>query len=404
MKRIAIISPSDLPIPAVKGGAVETGIEQIIKQNEYNKKVMIDIYSYYDRDAENKSYEYKNTKFYYYTPKKIDYIFVFLAKLSNKVFKKINIKIKISVRLNYIRFLKRNIKKTKYDAILIKNNVDIVIPLASITDSKIFLQLHNDNLNINTPYAKRIYSKCHKIIVNSSYIKRCVLSIPSINDNDVLINKNCLDNESFKVATKREKINIASKYKINDRKINVLFSGRLVPQKGIKELMEAINLIKDKIDLNLLIAGSKWFGKTSKDRFFIELEKLKKLIGDRVIFLGYVPHNDIRIINSIADLVVIPSIWEEPAGRVALEAQAVGTPLIITNSGGMPEYVNNKKSAIIIDKNDKIVDNLANTILKLLKDKELRINMSIEGKKYAASYTEEKYYFEILDELEIFED
>lgn len=401
MKRIAIISPSDLPIPAVKGGAVETGIQQIINQNELQKQVKIDIYSFYDKNAAEKANLYQYTKFNYYHAGNIDTIFLNFAKLSNKIMHSLKIKVKIPIRYFYIKFLKKSMKEKKYDAILIKNNVDIVLPLSRVTDCKIFLQLHNDNLNSSTPYAFKIATACTKIITNSQYIKKCVLSIPNISKEKILINKNCLNEEDFQIASKKEKNDILKQYNIIPYGKIILFSGRLVPQKGIRELLKALNNIKEKDEFTLLIAGSKWFGKTTKNAFLKELENLSLELKDRVCFLGYVPHDKMRILNTIADLVIVPSIWEEPAGRVVLEAQAVGTPVIITNSGGLPEYVNHNLSSVIIEKDDNLIKNLSDAILHLLNNEQLLIKMGKEGIKYAKMYNEEHYFHEILSILDI---
>ena len=61
--KIAIISPMILPVPSLKGGAVEGLIESIIRENEIRKKIEIDLISIYDKEAEKKSFDYKNSNF-----------------------------------------------------------------------------------------------------------------------------------------------------------------------------------------------------------------------------------------------------------------------------------------------------------------------------------------------------
>lgn len=63
MKNILMISPCDLPIPAVKGGAVSTLIESLVKENSLQGKVNIELVSIYDETAQRISKKYKNTKF-----------------------------------------------------------------------------------------------------------------------------------------------------------------------------------------------------------------------------------------------------------------------------------------------------------------------------------------------------
>ena len=60
---IAIVAPNILPIPAVKGGAIETLMENLIKQNEIFNEIDLTIYTIFDSEAKKKSLQYKNTDF-----------------------------------------------------------------------------------------------------------------------------------------------------------------------------------------------------------------------------------------------------------------------------------------------------------------------------------------------------
>ena len=98
-------------------------------------------------------------------------------------------------------------------------------------------------------------------------------------------------------------------------------------------------------------------------------------------------------------MAVVPSIWEEPAGRVVLEAEAMKIPVVAANSGGIPEYVN-EKSAIIIERDKLFIDNLSKGIEELINDTDKAALMGIEGLKYAQLFTAERYYTEILKIIE----
>ena len=65
--------------------------------------------------------------------------------------------------------------------------------------------------------------------------------------------------------------------------------------------------------------------------------------------------------QDIADIAVMPSLFQDPAPLVCIETQATGTPLIATRVGGIPEYVT-KDSALLIDKDKNLVNNLADKI------------------------------------------
>lgn len=394
---IAIISPSELPIPAVRGGAVETGIQQIIDENEYGKEEII-VFSYYDEQASEISKKYKNTKFIYFKSQKLDNILKNIIKTINFILRKLHIKIQFNFQIRYLDFIIKKINENKIEKVLLKNSTRFVIKLRKKCNVKVFLQLHNDFLNSDTYNCKKIAENSYKLIANSEYIKKRILTIEGIEEKKVEINKNCLNLEDYKIREADIK-KIIEKYNICTDKNVLLFSGRIVPQKGIKELLLSLEKIKEE-NWVLYILGSKWFGKNQTDKFGKEIQKIiEKFNEDKIIMIGYVPHNEIAIWNKIADIVIVPSIWEEPAGRTVLEAQAAGTPVITTYSGGIPEYISDE-SGIIIKKDIFLIENLSKNIKNLLENNKERILMGKKGVELAKNYGSKRYYREIINILE----
>ena len=99
----------------------------------------------------------------------------------------------------------------------------------------------------------------------------------------------------------------------------VLFVGRDIPTKGLQVLLEALDLMGDAAP-PLLVAG---------------VTSVPQIYG--VQFLGPVPHARVLDLMAESMAVVVPSVWAEPFGRVAIEAMAVGTPTIVSKVGGLPE-------------------------------------------------------------------
>ena len=99
----------------------------------------------------------------------------------------------------------------------------------------------------------------------------------------------------------------------------VLFVGRDIPTKGLQVLLEALDLMGDAAP-PLLVAG---------------VAPGSQIYG--VQFLGPLPHARVLDLMAESMAVVVPSVWPEPFGRVAIEAQAVGTPVIASDVGGLPE-------------------------------------------------------------------
>ena len=133
------------------------------------------------------------------------------------------------------------------------------------------------------------------------------------------------------------------------------------------------------------------------------MKKLCKKNRNRIVATGYVDNSEIYKYAMAADIQCVPSLWEEAAGLVTIEAMAYGIPTIVTNSGGMTEYVT-EENALIIER-DGIAENLKNAICYLKDNPELRNQMSKNAKIQSKKYGEETYYknfvntvYEIIDE------
>ena len=105
-------------------------------------------------------------------------------------------------------------------------------------------------------------------------------------------------------------------------------------------------------------------------------------------------------IYKLADVVVLPSMWDEPAGMTMIEALACERPLITTYSGGIPEYVGQGGCALI-KRDENIVLNITMAIENAFDDPDQTRLIAIKGKENVSRYTEEHYYDLLMDILEI---
>ncbi len=157
----------------------------------------------------------------------------------------------------------------------------------------------------------------------------------------------------------------------------------LEPKYGIEYLIKAFAIVKNKYPeycLELIIGGA-----GSQEKHLKELVKDLN-IQDSVKFIGYINQNEVINAFNSMDIAVFPSILES-FGVAAVEAQACGTPVIISNVGGLKEatFDGSRMIVNIQDEND-----LARAIGKLINNKELRIEM---GKK-ARAFVEDNYNIE----------
>ncbi|MCD1259395.1 DUF1957 domain-containing protein [Paenibacillus athensensis] len=140
----------------------------------------------------------------------------------------------------------------------------------------------------------------------------------------------------------------------------LLFLGRLVHEKGVHVLLQALRLVlKRHPNARLLIAG---VGPALE-----ALQAQATPLGSRTVFLGFADEEDKRALLAAAELCVFPSLYE-PFGIVALEAMASGTPLIVSNVGGLAEIVEHGVTGCTFSAGD--VSALALAIVELLDEPE----------------------------------
>ena len=402
---IAIITSGYLPVPAAKGGAVETIVDDFIKKNEEYHKVNFTVFSIYDKEAENRAKNLKNTKVLFIKKSKIinrlDKMIFFIAKNILKKDKVMSYRYIIQ-RLYFLRKVSKYLKKNDYDKIILENHATLFLALKFRKNykkyaEKYYYHLHNEVTSTYGCY--EIMRGTQKILCVSNYIKDHIKNKLNINDDKVIKLENCVDTDKFKIKLNdKEKLELKKRFSIQKNDKVLLFTGRFTREKGIKELLQAVSRIDDK-NIKLLIVGSFFFGTDIKNKFEEEIKEYVENIKDRVVFTGYIPYDEINKVYAIADIAVIPSMWEDPAPLTIIEAMASGLPIITNNSGGIPEYAKNG-CAIILDKNSEVIDKLKVAIINLLKDNKKLKEMSDISRKNAKNSNLDNFYFNLLQSLE----
>ena len=165
----------------------------------------------------------------------------------------------------------------------------------------------------------------------------------------------------------------------------VLFAGRLATNKGLSDLISAMDLVNQKA-VDLVITGADMgLGKQ------LEKEALEK--GVRMHRLGHIDDETYRSVLAAAEILVLPSEYEA-FGIVLLEAAAAETAVIGTNVGGIPEAMSPGNNGLIVEYND--VDNLSKSIATLLDDSKMCNEMGKAGRLWAKNFS----WDSILKELE----
>lgn len=393
MKKIAILSAGILPLPAVKGGAVETLIDIMSENYQFGcYDFQLDIISIYDEFASKKSAVYDKIRYHYIQPTpKRDRFCNIIRRVCRKFLGHDTI-----YMYNYLRKARSIINQEKYDIVIIENKADYATYLKNNTSAIIVSHLHNDYLSDGIFNAKSYEKDSDVIIAVSDFIRNRVLSLGGCQSkvhtvyNVIDVNKFSLTEDEIKKSNKiREELG----FKHDD--MVCVYSGRLDKTKGIDKLIQSFEYIKNE-KVKLLVIGGYFYSTAKTNVFLTSLSKLANNYKDRVLFSGYIDHNNVPLYYNIGDMAIVPSQWEEPAGLVVVEAEACGLPLIVAKSGGIPEYIDGD-SAIVLQKGESFVKDLAESIDRLSYSKDLRRKMGQAGINVASKFDKTHYLDNVLN-------
>ena len=393
MQRIAILCPSTKPVPATKGGAVETIIDGLIRQNEKTPKFRFTVFSEYDEKAKEQSDFFKYTNFVYVkTNLKLEKLYYVFYRFVKKIFN-------IALPDNLARYhMVKDFNANDFDWILYQAGEIFSLKFYKDKLPKEKMLVHAHGMITPIPEVDQYFSYYLSIskFVQDYWSKNSRRPIETYK-----IWKNCIFVENFKrKLNENDKISLRHQLGFSEEDYIVLFTGRIIPEKGVLELIKALSYISDKT-VKLLIIGSANFADKSMSAYEKKVNEQVEEFENRVIFTGYVPNDELYKYYSIASVSVAPALWDEPAGLVVLEAMAAGVPLVTTGSGGMKEYIA-YGSALLINRDEYISRAIADAIIKIKKSPDLADKLIKAGLEVARKYDMEQYllrFSEIIDEI-----
>ena len=365
-KRIAIVTPCILPVPATLGGAVEELITTIISDNETEKDFLIDLYSISDENAKTGSLISTYViNIDYKVPLKIADKFLdkahrtFAGNEGYRLYDK-EIAKAFEQRLSDL--------KEPYYAVIIENQVSIAREIIKKCQGKyefpLYFHMHNDVDIYRSPKGLQELTKAGvQFIAVSEYIKSSILKYSKDAYVHVLYNGTGITETQTGSATK------------DPEKIRFLYAGRVIPEKGVLELVKAFEKLLSLTGNNKTSVTLDIYGFSDKPTKYENkvLEEAGKHKGS-ITCNKRIATSEMNSKYSEYDVVVMPTMNEEPFGLVALETLSKGLPLITTNSGALPEVTGD--GALIVDKNADFIDNLTDAMFKTASDKEFRDELS----------------------------
>ena len=392
--KLAVLTSGMLPIPAVQGGAVENLIDFYMEYNNIHKLHDITVYSPWNAKITNHPAIVSDVN---------HYIFIDVTSLWSRFLRKLHSFFHSSSNEYYNYFIEyyfekvyADLKKKDYNYIILENCAGFAYKLSQRGYNNIILHMHNNVRQSKDKFHQTIFNSITKILTVSDYIKERASILFPIDKIETV--HNGIDLKNFT----RKDLSSVSRQQIGftDNDFVMVYSGRINKEKGVSELIDAILLLKDIPNIKLMIVGGTFFGNSDNENNFVRSLKNKaKSIKNRIIFTGFIQYNKIPDYLQIADIAVIPSIWNDPFPTTVLEAQAMGIPIITTMRGGIPEEVS-EDNAILLDTENHFVDNLVLAILDLYNHPVKRKQMAEASLKQSKLFDKEIYAKRIFAALE----
>src|SRR6185312_6634384 len=222
---------------------------------------------------------------------------------------------------------------------------------------------------------KWMANRAERVITCSSYMREHVADIYGLEERRIAVIPNGIDPTELVPVDDLDRLR--AKFAAPDERL-VLLVGRLVYEKGFQLALEALpGLIERLGDVRFIVAGS--------GTHEAELRKQASELGldEHGTFLGWIGDDVLHSLYRIADLTVVPSIFE-PFGLVALEAMASGCPCLVADTGGLREVVPNESVGLRFRSRDP--ESLGTMAERLLADDDLRERLVAEAQEHVLTF------------------
>ena len=292
--------------------------------------------------------KFKKNNFIYGHTKSKNYL---TKNYVNIILKNLNSKIK-STTNEYADKLINKLSYKKFDIVEIHNRPRLLDKLINKIESKFIFYFHNDPLSMKgskkTNERLKILNSVDKLIFVSEWVR----------------NRFFLDIDK-KLQTKTEVIypSVNAKRPVKKKK-NILFVGRLNHSKGYDLFKEAIVKILDEFpSWNAYSIGDE-----DRRKIYISHHRHKEL--------GFITHKKTLNLLNTSEIAVVPSKWDEPFGRTALEASSCGCATIISNKGGLKETTDHAIILKSLDTRSLIIE-----IRKLINNPKIKKKIQVLARK-----------------------
>lgn len=263
-------------------------------------------------------------------------------------------------------------RREKVDVIHAHNQEDALVPAAAARLAGVpasFLTWH-----LPFPFRERtrgnlMLALLHRRLIAISGSVREMHLRNGVNPDKIEVIHHGTDVEAFRVLTSdvsalRAALGIAP----NELAVGII--GRVAPEKGHRDLFEAVRLAGN-LRLRIVVVGD------GPDLEKLRQEAVESGLSNQVIFTGF--RDDVNNVVAALDIVVVPSLWPEPCSAVVQQGMALCKPVVGTRVGGTPEMLTDGETGLLVPVSDPSA--LAAALTHLAEAPELRQKMGEAGRK-----------------------
>lgn len=282
------------------------------------------------------------------------------------------------------------LRNQSYDIIHVFNRPRLVPLIREVAPrARIILSMHNDMFDqakINPAEAAVAIAETERIITISDYVGRVIQSLYPEAAPKLRTIYSGVDLQTFvpwegSQAARKIRQELRSMHNLGNRQV-ILFVGRLTPKKGADILVRAMNdLQKHHSNIALVLVGGSWYGVDKVSDYVAYVRSLADRSPIPVITTGYVSSEQIHQWFWAGDIFVCPSQWEEPLARVHYEAMAAGLPFVTTKRGGNAEVIIGNNGLLVEEPENP--QSFSTQLSKLLSSRDLQRQMGAVGRRLA---------------------